>query len=74
MLTIILKKCTKELRSTRISSKECVQIVGGDFNAELGPSCGVERASVGTHTLNERKNWMRQWPVLENFTALNTMY
>ena len=53
MLTIISKKCTKELRSTRISSKECVQIVGGDFNTELGPSCGVERASVGTRTKEE---------------------
>ena len=29
------------------------QIVGGDFNAEFGPGIGVERLSVGPHTLKE---------------------
>ena len=33
-----------------ISSKKSIQIVGGDFNAELGPGDGVERVSVGPHT------------------------
>ena len=34
-------------------SKKAIQIVGGDFNAELRPGIGVERVSVGQHTLNE---------------------
>ena len=32
------------------SSKKSIQIVGGDFNAKLGPGYGVERAGVGPHT------------------------
>ena len=57
------------------STKKIVQIVGGDFNAELGPGYGVERVSVGPHTLkegNKRRDWMKQW-LIQNFTALNTM-
>ena len=32
--------------------KKCIPIVGGDFNAELGPGYGTECISVGRHTLN----------------------
>ena len=32
------------------SSKKSIQIVGGDFNVELGTGYGVERVSVGPHT------------------------
>ena len=28
-------------------------IIGGDFNAELGPGIGIERISVGHSTLRE---------------------
>ena len=35
------------------SKKKNIQIVGGDFTAELGPGYGVERVSVGPHTLKE---------------------
>ena len=38
------------------SSKKSTQIVGGDINAELGPRDGVERVSVGPHTLKEVNN------------------
>ena len=34
-------------------SKKSIQIVAGDFNADLGPGIGVERVSVGPHTLKE---------------------
>ena len=40
-----------------------VQIIGGDFNAELGPGVGVEQTRVGQHTFNEANNrgqWMKQ--------------
>ena len=77
MRTIISKKMFKTIEKHTNSSKECVQIVAGDSNAELGSGNGVERASVGPHTLNEgnkRGDWMRQWLMMENFTALNTMY
>ena len=51
--------------------------MGGDFSAELGPGDAVERASVGPHTLkegNKRRDWLKQWLMIQNFTALNTMY
>ena len=54
-----------------------MKIVGGDFIAELGPGYGVERVSVGPHTIkggNKRGDWMKQWLMIQNFTALNTMY
>ena len=35
------------------SKKKSIQIVEGDFNAELGPVFDVERVSVGPHTLKE---------------------
>ena len=44
------------------SSKKSKKIVGGDFNAELGPGYCV--ASVGPHTLNEgnkRGDWLTHW-------------
>ena len=34
------------------SSLKSIQILGADFNAELGPGYGVERTRVGPHTLN----------------------
>ena len=54
-----------------------MQIIGGDFNAELGPGIGVERTSVGQHTLkeaNSRGDWMKQWLMTQRLVALNTMY
>ena len=52
-------------------------MAGGDFNAELGPGHGTECASVGRHKLNEgikRGDWMKQWLMLQGYTAFNTMY
>ena len=54
-----------------------MQIIGGDFNAKLGPGIGVERTSVGQHTLLEAKSrgdWMKQWLMTQRLVALNTMY
>ena len=37
----------------------------------------MERVSVVPHTLKEENNrgdWMKQWLMIQNFTALNTMY
>ena len=54
-----------------------MQIVGGDVNAELGPGIGIERPSVGMHTLNKsdsRGDWLEQWLMLQKFVALNTTY
>ena len=59
------------------SKKKNIQFVGGEFNAELGPGYGVERVSVGPHSLkewNKRGDRMKQWLMIQNFTALNTMY
>ena len=51
--------------------------MGGDFDAELGLGIGVERISVGRHTLNEgnkRGDWMKQWMMLQKLCAVNAMY
>ena len=45
-----------------------MQIVGGFFNAELCPGIGIERLSVGPHTLkesNRRGDWLKQWLMLQ---------
>ena len=58
-------------------SKNSIQIVGGDFKRGLGPGDGVERVSFGPHTINEgnkRGDWMKQWLMMKNFVALNTIY
>ena len=55
------------------NSKNCIPIVGEDLNAELGPGDGI----VGKHTFNggnKRGIWMKHWLMIQNFTALNTMY
>ena len=54
-----------------------IPIIGGDLNAELGPGKGTERKSVGRYTLNEgnkRGDWLKSWPMLQDYTALNTMF
>ena len=71
-----IEKMYRTIEEHTNSSKKSIQIVGGDFNAELGPGYGVERVSVGPHTLNEgnkRGDWMKQW-LIQNFMALNTLY
>ena len=57
--------------------KRYIPIIGGDFNAELGPGHGNECMCVGRYTLNEgnkRGDWMKHWLMLQGYTALNTMY
>ena len=41
-------------------SKKCIQIVGGDLNAELVPGCGVERTWVLVRTLSMKKKKKRR--------------
>ena len=57
--------------------KNYIPIIGGDFNAELGPGHGTECTSVGRYTLNEgnkRGDWMKHWLMLQDYTAVNTMF
>ena len=35
--------------------KKCIPIVGGDFNAELGPGYGTECTSVDTHSTEDTR-------------------
>ena len=52
-----------------------IQIIGRDFNAELGLGTDVEPVSVGPYTLkesNKRGDWLKQW--MQNQVALGTMY
>ena len=59
------------------NNKKCIPIIGGDFNAELGPGKGSECKSVGRYTLNEsnkRGDWLKSWLMLNDYSALNTMF
>ena len=57
--------------------KRYIPIVGGDFNAELGPGHGTECMSVGRYTLNEgnkRGDWMKHWLLFQGYTTLSTKH
>ena len=54
-----------------------MKILGGDFNAELGPSEGLELSAIGHYTLNKgncRGERMTQWLLQSKMVALNTMF
>ena len=60
-----------------IKKDKCAKIIGGDFNAELGPGEGVELSAVGHYTLNKvnaRGEWMTQWLLENKLVAVNKMY
>ena len=60
-----------------LEGEKGMKIVGGDFNAELGPGEGLELSAVGHYTLNKgncRGEWMTQWLLQNKLMALNTMY
>ena len=44
--------------TTAIENDKSMKIIGGDFNAELGPGEGIELSSVGQYTLKKSK-WKR---------------
>ena len=69
-------KTYEAIRSV-IGTDKNMKIIGGDFNAELGPGIGIEQAFVGHYTLKEvncRGEWMSQWLLEHRPFALNTMY
>ena len=71
------RRCTKLSRKHMTNNKKCILIIGGDFNAELGPGKGTECKSVGKYTLNEsnkRGDWLKSWLMLNDYSALNTMF
>ena len=72
-----VEKKYKTIEKHTTNCKKYMPIVGGDFNAGLGQGHGTECTSVGRHTLNEgnkRGDWMKHWLMLQDYTALNTMY
>ena len=72
-----IEKMYKTIEKHMTNNKKCIPIIGGDFNAELGPGKGTERKSVGMYTLNEsnkRGDWFKSWLMLNDYSALNTMF
>ena len=72
-----IEKMYKIIENHMPNNKECIPIIGGDFNAELGPGKGAECKSVGKYTLNESNNrgdWLKSWLMLNDYSALNTMF
>ena len=71
-----VEKVYKSILKT-IEKDKSAKIIGGDFNAELGPGEGIELSAVGHYTLNKancRGEWMTQWLLENKVVALNTMY
>ena len=67
--------CRPQSRKSQTPRKSC-KIIGGDFNAELGPCIGFERLSVGPHALKESNStgdWLKQWLRLQKVVALETI-
>ena len=72
-----IEKMYKTIEKHMTHCDKYIPIIGGDFNAELGPGKGTERKSVGRYTLNEgnkRGDWLKSWLMLQDYTALNTMF
>ena len=72
-----IEKMYKTIEKHMTNNKKCIPIIGGDFNAELGPGKGTECKSVGKYTLNEsnkRGDWLKRWLMLKDYSALNTMF
>ena len=72
-----IEKMYKTIEKHMTNNKKCIPIIGGDFNAELGPGKGTECKSVGKYTLNEsnkRGDWLKSWLMLNDYSALNTMF
>ena len=72
-----VEKMYRTIEKHTENCKRYIPIIGGDFNAELGPGHGNECNSVDRYTLNEgnkRGDWMKHWMMLQGYTALNTMY
>ena len=71
-----VEKTYKTILKT-IEKDKSMKIIGGDFNAELGPGEGIEMSAVGHYTLNKancRGEWLTQWLLENKLVALNTMY
>ena len=72
-----VEKMYKTIEKHMLNNKKYIPIIGGDFNAELGPGKGTECKSVGRYTLNEsnkRGDWLKSWLMLNDYSALNTMF
>ena len=68
-----IEKMYPTIEKHMTNNKKCIPIIGGDFNAELGPGKGAECKSVGKYTLNE-SNKRGDWLMLNDYSALNTMF
>ena len=71
-----LKRYTDQSRNSRNPKRTTYKLWETSMRNRV-PGVGVERVSVGPHTLKEgikRGDWMKPWPMIQNFTALNTMY
>ena len=72
-----IEKMYKTIEKHMSNNKKYIPIIGGDFNAELGPGKGTECKSVGRYTLNEsnkRGDWLKSCLMLNDYSALNTMF
>ena len=66
------RKIYRTIEKHTNSSLKSIQIVEGDFQRRTGP----RRRSVTCQCWpgNKRGDWLKQWLMIQNFIALNTMY
>ena len=72
-----IEKMHKTNEKHMLNNNKYIPIIGGDFNAELGPGKGTECKSVVNYTLNEsnkRGDWLKSWLMLNDYSALHTMF
>ena len=70
-----VEKTYKTILKT-VEKDKSMKIIGGDFNAELGPGEGIELSAVVHYTLNTancRGEWLTQWLIENKLVAVNTM-
>ena len=81
--TVLQKKNTRSMSSSERFEELLREVhgktwvIGGHFNAEVGPGDGTELSCIGHYTLNKancRGEWMTQWLLEQNLVALNTKY
>ena len=63
----------KTIEKHMTNNKKCIPVIGGDFNAELGPGRGTECKSVGKYP-QRKQHWLKSWFMLNDYSALNTMF
>ena len=71
-----MEKMYKNVES-HCNNRKHIRIIAGDLNAQFGLGIDSEKDYSGEHTTgqpNKRGIWMKQWLMIQNYEALNTIF